>query len=97
METLPEGTLIKIAMEVRLPVAATEDQVEEWVHYSVGHTGGCALDNPLVHHDAQAWGSYGAFYWENTNYIGIREEFDSEEHADGSRTYRVRYRKERRV
>ena len=94
-DTFPEGSLLKVSFELRLPVAATQEQVEEWIQYAVCQTGGCSMDNPLVHHGPNAWGS--SFDWEDTGMIGTREEFNHWSKPDGSRGCTVRHRRERRA
>ena len=36
---------------VVVPVAATDEQVDEWVEYNVGYRADMRLDNPLSDHD----------------------------------------------
>ena len=35
-EVLPAGRLVKIEFEVRLPVAATLDEIEDWINLQLG-------------------------------------------------------------
>lgn len=75
-EIFPEGSLVKVEILVRLPVAATWDQVKEWLPYSLCNTGGCSTDNPLVNHDPNYWGSDG-FKWREPTHIGTIVEADN--------------------
>lgn len=92
-EKLPEGTLLKISFEMRLPVAATEADIEEWARYAVCQTGGCSLNNPLISEGPDEWGN--SFDWQDTGMIGTREEFDVVETPTG-RTWKVRHHRTRR-
>ena len=89
-ETMPEGLLIKVELTVRLPVAATRDDVKEWLPFALCSTGGCSMDNPFVHYDADSWGSDG-LKWESLREIGGWEDFDHATDPDGSATFRRRY------
>lgn len=91
---LPEGSLITVTMEVRLPVAATAEQISAWVNYGCGNVGGIALDNPLINHDPQPWRD--RVKWDDSGYSGRREEYGHEKRADGATYYNVRYHRERR-
>src|SRR3546814_14096602 len=46
---LPEGRLVHVSFEVRLPATATPDQVEDWLNLHMG-CGGMDGDNPLLTH-----------------------------------------------
>lgn len=92
---IPAGSIIKIELELRLPVAATREQLDQWLPYGLLQAGGCALDNPLLNEEPEEWRN--SFEWTDTGYIGTREEFDHKQEADGSKTYRVRYRTKRRA
>src|SRR3546814_4050610 len=46
---LPEGRLVHVSFEVRLPATATPDQVEDWLNLHMG-CGGMDGDNPLMTH-----------------------------------------------
>lgn len=52
---LPEGRLIKVESLVRLPAAATPDQVEEWIEFSAFGAGSMRLDNPLSTHEPESF------------------------------------------
>ena len=88
-EQLPEGTLLKIEAEIRLPVDATKDQIVEWLHYSLFQSGGCSLDNPLLNEEAEDW--HNSFEWKDTGMVGHREEFDHQKDADGATPYPAPY------
>lgn len=92
---LPEGTLVRVSMEVRLPCAADRKHVEEWLSYNVGQTGMLNGENPLSFHETEAWGS--SFDWQDTGLRGRREEYGHEDLGDGSTGYSVRYHRDRRV
>lgn len=94
-DQFPEGSLLEISFELRLPVAATKEQVNEWARYAILETGGCSRDNPLLNWGPEEWAN--SFSWEDTGLIGRREEFDNVQHPDGSRSYRVRYHREPRA
>lgn len=91
---LPEGTLIKVEAEIRLPAGATYEQVAEWLPYALFQRGGCSLENPLVNESADDWGM--SFDWEDTGMIGAEEKFDHRDNEDGSKSCKIRYRRERR-
>lgn len=96
-DDFPAGALVKVTMVIRLPHAATEDQVDEWLRYSCGHQGGCSMKNPLLNGEAEPWGGYGSFEWEDTGYVGEREEFDHWSKPDGTRGCTVRHSRTRRA
>jgi hypothetical protein len=89
---LAAGTLVKVTMEVQLPVAATEDQVDEWLRYEMHATGSMTADNPLGQYEPEPFGPKD-FSWVETGRVGRREEFGHEKTETGTR-YRVRYIKE---
>lgn len=92
MTMLEAGRLVKVTMEIRLPVAATEDQVESWLRHELAGLGSCAASNPLLAHDPEVFGDN--FSWDDTGIIGHREEFGHV--TEGSTTTsQVRYRRER--
>jgi hypothetical protein len=91
--TLPEGTLLRIEMEVRLPCAATIKQIDDWLEFDVANRGGIDLLNPLAHEDAAAW----SFDWSYTDYIVREERTLKEERPDGTKVYSVRRIREKIV
>lgn len=94
-DKLPEGTLIKVSFEMRLPAAATASQINEWARYAVLQSGGCSLENPLIDESPDEWNL--SFEWEDTGMIGIREEFDRVNHPGGGTSYMVRHKRIRRT
>ena len=92
---IPEGALIKVEFELRLPVEASEHDIEEWLPCAVLQRGGCATENPLLNHTAEEWGH--TFDWEDTEQIGVREESNHWSKPDGSRGCTVHYRRSRRA
>lgn len=90
---MKEGELVEVTLAVRVPVKATHDQVDEWLHFVCGDNGSISSGNPLVHEELEPWGASG-IEWRVTGYVGVREEYDHEERPDG-RYYKVRYRRVR--
>lgn len=93
-DKMPEGSLLKVTIEVRLPAAATEDEVDAWLRFDFRDNGSIDSDNPLLHFSAEPWGSFGSFEWEPTGEIGRREEYDSVPTDGGGRRYKVRYHRD---
>jgi len=89
-----EGEIVTVIMRVRVPRAATEDQLDEWLRFEIG--GGSSLDmgNPLSKHEPQEWGNNN-FEWTRDGVRGFREEFDHEDLGENHKRYRVRYREVR--
>lgn len=54
-DLLPEGRLVRITFDVRLPAAATKEQIEDWVELSLG-CGSMAMDNPLSEYEPEPFG-----------------------------------------
>jgi hypothetical protein len=92
-ELMPAGLLVKVEMTVRIPVAATMDQIEEWLGYTVTQSGGCSTENPLLSEELEEWANTLEIDTDGT--VGIREEFDHKDRPDGGRSYKVRYREVR--
>lgn len=46
-ELLPRSRVIRVQLEIVLPVAATREQVLEWVKHEFERSGGIGDDNPL--------------------------------------------------
>lgn len=86
--TLSEGRLVKVEFEVRLPVDATPDQVEDWICLSLGF-GSVDDDNPLSGHNVEPF--TGRVMLDDTGMIGRYEEFDIEVNSNGTRSYKVRH------
>lgn len=87
---MPEGMLVQVEMTVRVPVAATWDQIEKWLRFNLTQSGGLSLDNPLSSHAPEEWSQ--TFDVDSEGRVGVREEFDHKDNPDGGRSYRVRYR-----
>ena len=43
------GTEIAISLKIKLPTAATEDQINEWLRFQLNDNGSMSVSNPLVH------------------------------------------------
>jgi len=78
---LPEGRLVKVEFEVRLPAAATEAQIEEWLGLHMG-INSMTNDNPLGRADPEA---FDAITFTDTRMNGRHERFD--ERQEGTKTY----------
>ena len=92
---LPEGSLIEVKMTVRLPAAATDEQISEWLEAEVANSGGIDRGNPLSDHAPEAFGAFG-LDWEDTGQTGREEQYDYEDLGGGNARWRVRYITERR-
>lgn len=92
IEMRQEGELIKVEMEIRLPAAATPQQVKQWIEYETHRCGSISNSNPLLHHEMEVFG--GELHWDFTGYTGREEKFD-ERPTERGVTYRVRYVRER--
>lgn len=90
-ERFIEGELIEVRLTVRLPVAATAEQVEEWLEHEAGG-GSIELNNPLISHGLEAW-SPASLDWKGLGEIGIREECDHRPTPTGGTRYTVMYRR----
>ena len=89
-----EGEIVTVTMRVRVPAAATEEQLNEWLHHYIAQDGDLPNDNPLSNDEPEAWASFG-FEWKRDGLRGISEEFDYEDLPDGGKRYRVRHREVR--
>lgn len=94
-DCLPEGSLVTVTMEVRIPRAATREQIEEWAEHNIGQTGSISIHNPLYPHEPEAWGSGGVLLTD-TGLVGTRHEYGHEAIPGGGRRYNVRYSRTRR-
>ena len=54
---IPEGTLIEVTMTIRMPCAATPEQLEEWLQFDVGNAGSLSDENPLRDKERESWGT----------------------------------------
>lgn len=89
-QVLPEGALIRVQFELRLPAAATAEQVEQWLKYEISSVGKIGIDHPLVNHAPNIWPPTDLWLgWHGER--GVREEYDHGKHVDGSTYYHVRY------
>lgn len=91
-ERLPEGALVTVELEVRIPLSATVDEVDEWLANAFRASGSIHMSNPLMHCEPEPFGS--SFDWNPTGMIGRREEFDHQQTENGGQKYRVRYIRE---
>lgn len=46
--------LIDVKFETELPVEATDQQIQQWLEYCLGATGGIESSNPLSDYDLEA-------------------------------------------
>lgn len=69
---LPAGRLVKVEFEVRLPVAATQEQVEDWIGLELGCRA-MSNGNPLAQESVEV---YDDLMLTDTRMQGHREEFD---------------------
>jgi hypothetical protein len=51
MSILQEGSTIELHGKIVLPVAATQEEVSEWIRYHFGMINGLSGDNPLYDED----------------------------------------------
>ena len=51
---VPKGRVVHVRFEFEMPIAATREQVDEWIAFVTGANGSCALNNPLLNFDLQA-------------------------------------------
>jgi hypothetical protein len=89
---LPAGALVKVEIEVRVPVPATPGEIEDWLRYCYRDNGSLSQANPLINFEPEPFGNF-AFDVEFDDRIGVREEFDSVALPNGGRQYKVRYSK----
>lgn len=94
-EILPEGTLIEVSLTVRLPAAATDEQIQEWLNAEVASFGGMGEDNPLWNDAVESWANNDVD-WSDTGRSGREETYDHEDLGDGRKRWKVRYISERR-
>jgi len=85
------GELIEVRLTVQLPKAATAQEVDAWLKFHLGANGAMSMAHPLIDHDVEVWGAFGAFAWDATGQIGVREEFNHQDMGNGKRQCSVRY------
>jgi hypothetical protein len=73
LDQLPAGRLIKVEVEIRLPVAATREQIEDWINLHFG-VGGMDADNPLIDEEPEPFTH--EVQLEDTGINGEVEEYD---------------------
>ena len=86
-KVIEEGRLIKVEVDIRLPVAATLDDIETWIDYALLQRGGIGPENPLMNHGAEP---FGEPMLTDTLTNGRREEYGHQKTETGTR-YKVRY------
>lgn len=91
---LPEGSLLKIEATVRLPAAATEAEITDWLESNIANLGGIDDDNPLLSEGVEVFGH--ALEWRDTGEQGREVKFDHEDLGEGRSQYKVRYERTRR-
>jgi len=87
MRVLPEGRLVRVEFEMRLPASATPDEVEQWVLFNLGH-GSFPIDHPLSDHQPEPFS--GGVMLTDTRMNGRRIEYDHVIEGNTTR-YKVRY------
>lgn len=85
---LPAGRLVKVELEICLPVAATKRQVEEWLNLNFG-CGGADCDNPLLSQEPEPF--TGRLLLTDLRQNGKRVEFGHRQTENGGTTYKVRF------
>jgi hypothetical protein len=86
---LPAGALLKVTLEVRLPIAADETIVEKWLRFCLTHSGSFPVKHPLIDYEPEIFGTLG-FDWEWRGEVGHTERTLLEERPDGTKRYSVR-------
>ena len=94
MAKIAEGELVKVELEIRVPISATEEEVEAWLRFELHDNGSIASGNPLLGNSVETWGAFG-FDWTPTGYVGIREEYDRVDLPNGGWRCKVKHRRER--
>lgn len=69
---IPEGSLIEVSLRIKLPHAATPEQITEWLEMEIGGFGTLDMDNPLARDEPQSFG-FRTPKWEDTGLIGREE------------------------
>jgi hypothetical protein len=91
-EIMKAGRILRVTMEVLLPVDATMAQAQEWLEMEVGQFGSIGRNNPLIDQEPEAW-RYDMTV-EDTGMVG-REERSEPVTARNGHTYRnIRYVRE---
>lgn len=91
-DKFPAGALIEVKVEIRLPVAATIENVDQWIRYALLQNGGISFDNPLLNAEPEEFDR--TLNWQWHGLVGRREEFDHRDDPDGSKSFRVRFIRE---
>jgi hypothetical protein len=87
---LPAGYLVNVEMIIRVPISATAEQIEEWLHFNLTSSGGLASANPLSDFTPETF-RYSDFDCTFTDRVGERVEYGHEKTETGGTRYRVRY------
>lgn len=93
-ETIPEGAVVEVELKIRVPKAATYEQVEEWLRFCLRDNGTMESANPLGGYEPEPWGNF-SFDWRWDGDIGREERSNYQEHPDGRKSWSVRYITER--
>lgn len=91
-DKFPAGALLEVKVEIRLPAAASIEDVDEWIRYAMLQSGGVSCDNPLINAEPEEFGR--TLNWQWHGLVGRTEVFDLREFPDGSKTYRTRFIRE---
>ncbi len=51
------GDKVRVEVEVTIPADASEEQVQEWIEFSIGNQGELMHNNPLIYCEPEVSGS----------------------------------------
>jgi len=86
---LPEGSIIDVHIQIRLPAAATQEQVEEWFNFAALDGGSMQHTNPLSDEAVETW---RPAVFSETGFTGHEEKIN--ERVEGNVTF---YQLQRRL
>lgn len=92
MGKIPEGALITVEFEMRLPISATDDEIDEWIKYELGG-GSISGKNPLSAHELEYW--HMPPMLDRTGYVGRIEDTGHTPTDNGGIRFNRRYIRER--
>lgn len=90
----PAGAILRVTIDVLLPVSATEKEISDWIRFSMCRSGSIENSNPLADEEPEEFG-YRSCDWEWDGCVGRVEQFDRQQMPDGSTHYKVRFVRER--
>lgn len=91
---MPEGSLIEVRMTLRLPHAATPEQIDEWLSMEIGKFGSMSVENPLSRDEPESWG-FRIPKWRDTDRIGRVVDSPHVQREDGHTYWTTRYVEDR--